>query len=106
MTDAQLGLLGLGARAGSVVVGTGGVRTALQREEVRLVVVAADYSPRTEEKVLRLARAKGVQALTGPAAAELGRRLGRGAVQAVAVRDRNLAAGIIGGEAKKHARRQ
>jgi ribosomal protein L7Ae-like RNA K-turn-binding protein len=106
MTDAQLGLLGLGARAGSVVIGTGGVRTALQRDEVRLIIVAADLSPRTEEKVLRLARAKGVRALTGPQAAELGRRVGRGSVQAVAVRDRNLAAGIIGGDGKKHARRQ
>lgn len=106
MTEAQLSLLGLGARAGSIVVGAGGVRAALQRDELGLVVVAGDHSPRTEEKVLRLARAKGVPALAGPSAATLGRRLGRGAVQAVGVRDRHLVAGIIGGAVKKHARRQ
>ena len=106
MTDAQLRLLGLGARAGSVVVGSGGVRAALQRDDVGLVVVARDHSPRTEEKVLRLARAKAVPVLTGPLAAELGRRVGRGAVQAVGVRDGNLVAGIVGGGARKHARRQ
>lgn len=106
MTDAQLGLLGLGARAGTVVAGTGGVRTALQRDELALVVVAGDHGPRTEEKVLRLARARGVQALTGPSAAELGRRLGRGTLQVVGVRDKHLAAGILGGAERKDARRQ
>jgi ribosomal protein L7Ae-like RNA K-turn-binding protein len=106
MTDEQMGLLGLGARAATVVAGSGGVRAALQRDEVALVVVASDHSPRTEEKVLRLARARGVQALTGPPAAELGRRLGRGTLQVVGVRDKHLAAGIIGSAERKDARRQ
>jgi ribosomal protein L7Ae-like RNA K-turn-binding protein len=94
IADGQLGLLGLGVRAGSVVVGTGGVRSALQRGDLVLVVVAADCSARTQAKVVRLAEAKGVRTLTGPAAGVLGRRLGRGAVQAVGVRDARLAAGI------------
>ncbi len=105
MIEAQLGLLGLGVRARKVVIGTSGVRAALQRGELALVVVASDYGARTKEKVLRLARASGVRALVGPPAAELGRRLGRGAVQAVGVRDQHLAAGIIGGAARKDARR-
>jgi ribosomal protein L7Ae-like RNA K-turn-binding protein len=77
-----------------VVVGTGGVRAGLQRGKVVLVVVAGDRSPRTEEKVGRLARARGIPVLVGPPAAALGRRIGRTAVQAVGVRDVQLAVGI------------
>ncbi len=105
MTEGQLRLLGLGARAGSVTVGTNGVRAALQRGDLALVVVAKDVSGRTEDKVLRLAQAKGIRCLTGPAAVELGRTLGRAGVQAVGVRDAHLAAGIIGETEPVKARR-
>lgn len=94
MSEAGLRLLGLGVRAGSVVVGTGGVRAGLQRGEIALVVLAANMSPRTEEKVARLARARGVPLLVGPPAEEMGKRIGRSAVQAAGVRDARLAAGI------------
>jgi ribosomal protein L7Ae-like RNA K-turn-binding protein len=90
----SLGLLGLGLRAGQVVVGTSGVREGLQRGDVKLVVVAQDRSTRTEEKVSRLAQARGVPLLEGPTADELGRRLGRDSVQAVGIKDAKLAAGI------------
>ena len=96
MDPAQLGLLGLGIRAGHVIVGTNGVREALQKGELQLVVIASDRSSRTEEKIGRLARARGVALLEGPPADELGRRLGRDSVQAVGVRDSNLAKGIRG----------
>ncbi|MGD8726513.1 MAG: ribosomal L7Ae/L30e/S12e/Gadd45 family protein [Gemmatimonadales bacterium] len=105
MTEGRLRLLGLGARAGSLVVGTNGVRAALKREELALVVVAADVSRRTEEKVLRLARAKGIRCLSGPVAVELGRVLGRTTVQVVGVRDAHLAAGMVGETAPMSARR-
>jgi ribosomal protein L7Ae-like RNA K-turn-binding protein len=94
IAEEHLGLLGLGMRAGTVVVGTNGVRAGLQRGEVALVIVAADHSARTEEKVLVLARARHVRTLVGPDARELGSRLGRAPVQAVGVRDAQLAAGI------------
>jgi ribosomal protein L7Ae-like RNA K-turn-binding protein len=86
----------LGVRAGQVVLGTSGVRAGLKLGEVRLVVLASDHSRRTEEKVGRLARARGVPVLLGPEAHELGRRLGRAPLQAVGVRDRHLAAGLGG----------
>lgn len=102
MSDSALGLLGLGARSGVLVLGTSGVRAALQRDELALVIVASDASMRTGEKVVRLAAAKGVTILTGPAAAALGRRLGRSdPLQAVGVRDRRLAGGIIGSPSKQ-----
>jgi ribosomal protein L7Ae-like RNA K-turn-binding protein len=93
--DAVLGLLGLGMRAGHLVVGVDAVRRALQAEELRCVVVAADAGPRAAEKVVRLARGRQVPLVAGPDADALGRRLGRPAVMAVGVRDRALAQGVL-----------
>lgn len=87
--------MGLGVKAGTVVVGVSGVRAGLQRGELALVVLASDHGERTAEKVVRLAQARHVPVALGPGAAELGRRLGRGAVQAVGVRDPLLAAGML-----------
>jgi ribosomal protein L7Ae-like RNA K-turn-binding protein len=100
MTAGRLGLLGLGLRAGQVVVGTSAVRDALRRGDLALVVMAQDHSTRTDEKVGRLARARDVALLAGPPADELGRLLGRDSVQVVGVKDSKLAAGIRGDEAQ------
>lgn len=89
-----LGLLGLGLRAGTVIIGVDGVRAGLQAGRCALVVVAADASPRALEKVVRLAEGRGVPRLVGPGAAEIGRRLGRPPVMVVGVRDPALARGI------------
>ncbi len=87
-------MIGLGLRAGKVVVGTGGVRRELQRSGLVLVIVASDASQRTGEKVVRLAKAKRVPVVIGPDASELGAGLGRGSVQVVGVRDLDLASGV------------
>ena len=88
-------LLGLGLRAGNVVVGVAGVRAGLQRGKLACVVLALDAGPRTIEKVVRLADAKSIPVLRGPAAVELGAGLGRPPVQAVGVADRALARGLM-----------
>jgi len=88
-------LLGLGLRAGNVVIGVAGVRAGLQRGKISCVVLAADASQRTIEKVARLAAAKQVPVLRGPVANELGAGLGRPPVQAVGVTDPALARGLI-----------
>jgi ribosomal protein L7Ae-like RNA K-turn-binding protein len=88
-------LLGLGVRAGNVVIGVGGVRAALQRGQVVCVVLAADAGPRTMEKVARLAEARKVPVLRGPVATELGAGLGKPPVQAVGVTDPALARGLM-----------
>ena len=76
-------------------VGSAAARAGLRRDDVYLVVIAADASPRTEQRVVRLAEVKGIPVVVGPDAAELGRRVGRpGTVQAVGVSDRHMAAGI------------
>jgi ribosomal protein L7Ae-like RNA K-turn-binding protein len=59
------------------------------------VVLARDASPRAVEKVVALARGKDVPIVPGPAADELGARLGKPPVMVVGVRDRSLAEGII-----------
>ena len=67
----------------------------MQQGRVVLVVLAGDHARRTDEKVGRLARARGVPLLMGPPASELGKGIGRTAVQAVGVQDRHLADGIL-----------
>ena len=90
-----LGLIGLGYRAGRIIVGVDGVRKELQAGKCWCVVVAEDASPRAVEKVVRLATAKGVPLLPGPSAAAIGAQLGKPPVMAVGVRDRALAGGMV-----------
>jgi ribosomal protein L7Ae-like RNA K-turn-binding protein len=88
-------LLGLGLRAGNVVIGVAGVRAGLQRGQVVCVVLASDAGPRTMEKVGRLADGKKIPVLRGPPARELGEGLGKPPVQAVGVNDPALARGLM-----------
>ena len=89
-----LGLLGLGQRGRKLVIGVDGVRTAMQGGDIWCVVVASDASPRTLEKVVRLAAGKKIPLVAGPSADAIGMCLGKPPVMAVGVRDRALAAGI------------
>jgi ribosomal protein L7Ae-like RNA K-turn-binding protein len=91
-----LGLIGLGYRARNIAVGVDAVRKELQAGKCRCVVVAEDASRRAVDKVVRLAAARGVPLLTGPGAAQIGAQLGKPPVMAVGVRDRALAAGMVG----------
>jgi len=68
VSDRIVRLLGLGVRAGGVVLGVTGIRAKLQRDGLSCVVLAADASPRTRDKVERLARARGVPIVQGPVA--------------------------------------
>ena len=94
MTERELRLIGLGMKAGSVIVGTSRVREGLKKGQVRLVVLARDYSTRTKEKVARLAKGKGVRIVEGPDSEELGCRLGRKPMQTLGLLDPNLASEI------------
>jgi ribosomal protein L7Ae-like RNA K-turn-binding protein len=90
-----LRLLGLGERSRKLGVGVDATRAQLQRGDVNLVILASDASERAVDKVVRLARARSVTVVSGPTAAQMGDRLGRPPVMTVAVRDRDLAAGIL-----------
>jgi ribosomal protein L7Ae-like RNA K-turn-binding protein len=93
--NGMLGLLGLGYRAGRIVIGVDAVRRELQAGNCWCVVVAEDASPRAIEKVVRLASAKKIRVLPGPRAAAIGAQLGKPPVMAVGVRDRALADGMV-----------
>ena len=99
-----LGLLGLGARSGRVGIGVEATRAMLQRGEARVVIIASNASERAVEKVVALARGKAVPVLIGPEAVIIGERLGRPPVMTVAVRDRDLAAGMLAAVAKPDGR--
>lgn len=90
-----MGYLGLGLRAGSVVVGVDAVRRALQARDCRCIVVARDASQRAREKVVRLANATGVPQVEGPEAADFGAQLGKPPVMVAGVKDAALADGIV-----------
>jgi ribosomal protein L7Ae-like RNA K-turn-binding protein len=90
-----LGLLGLGYRARNVTIGVDAVRRDLQAGKCWCVVVAEDASPRTLDKVVRLAAARDIPLLPGPRAAAIGAQLGKPPVMAVGVRDRALAGGMV-----------
>jgi ribosomal protein L7Ae-like RNA K-turn-binding protein len=90
-----LGLIGLGYRARTVTIGVDAVRKDLQAGKCWCVVVAEDASPRTMDKVVRLAAAREIPLLPGPSAAAIGAQVGKPPVMAVGVRDRALAGGMV-----------
>ena len=95
MSEQVLRLLGLGLRARSVVVGVTGTRAQLTAGKLACVVLAADATARTLDKVDRPARARGIPVVRGPVSDRLGAALGRPPVQAVGVQDRALARGLV-----------
>ncbi|MEP6690174.1 MAG: ribosomal L7Ae/L30e/S12e/Gadd45 family protein [Gemmatimonadaceae bacterium] len=89
-----LGLIGLGVRARTAVVGVEQVRDAAKRDKLALAVVAPDASRHSLDKVVPLLKAKRIRTIEGPTAAELGAAVGRESTAAVGIVDRNLARGI------------
>jgi ribosomal protein L7Ae-like RNA K-turn-binding protein len=86
-----LALLGIAQRAGAVVKGTDATRRALRKGEARLVVLAGDGSETQKNKVLPLARAKGVHCGTLGDRAELGAAIGSGPLTVVGVTQASFA---------------
>jgi ribosomal protein L7Ae-like RNA K-turn-binding protein len=90
-----LGLVGLGARARTAVVGVDLVRAAAMRDKLALVIVASDASRHSLAKVVPLMHARRVNVVEGRGAAELGAAVGKGAAAAVGITDAALANGIV-----------
>lgn len=90
--EAALRLLGLAARAGSVLPGTERAREAIRAGNARLVLVAGDISGNTHEKLVPLLQARGIPYVVGFDRERLGAAVGRAPLSAVAVTDRLLAA--------------
>jgi ribosomal protein L7Ae-like RNA K-turn-binding protein len=90
------GLLGLGLRARTVIVGVEQVRAAVGKGTAALVIVADDASANSRAKVVPLLEARRVRTVGGVTAEWLGDAVGRKATAAVAVADAALARGILG----------
>ncbi len=91
-----LGLVGLGMRGRLVVVGVEQVRIAATKGTLQLAFVAMDVSRHSLDKVLPVLRARRVEVVEWPSAAELGGAVGRETTAAVGIIDQALARGIRG----------
>lgn len=89
-----LGLVGLGVRGRLAIVGAEQVREAARKGTVVYAVIATDVSRHTLDKVVPILRAKRVEILEWPSAAELGAVMGRDSTAAVGIVDKALARGI------------
>jgi ribosomal protein L7Ae-like RNA K-turn-binding protein len=91
-----LGLVGLGARGRLIVVGVEQVRLAAQKGTVQLALVASDVSRHSLDKVVPVLKARHVELVEWPSAAELGGAVGRDTTAAIGIVDQALARGIRG----------
>ena len=91
-----LALLGLGVRGRLVVVGAERVRLEALKGALQLAVVATDVSKHSLDKVVPALRARHVETIGWPSAAELGVAVGRETTAAVGIVDQALARGIRG----------
>lgn len=91
MTDAFLQFLGIALRAGRLIAGEYPCLEAVRAGKGFLLVVAADASPRTADRLIRAARPKGLPFITAYTKEELGRALGQAQRAALLVTDNNIA---------------
>lgn len=88
------GLVGLGMRGRMVVVGSEQVKIKAQKGEVFLAIIGMDASKHSLDKVVPTLRARHIEIIEWPSAAELGAIVGRDVTSAVGIADQALARGI------------
>lgn len=89
-----IGLIGLGVRARTVVVGVEQVRLAARKGQLAMAIVAPDASPNSRKKLMPLLAAKKVPVREGPTADALGGVVGRETTAAIGIVDTSLARGV------------
>jgi ribosomal protein L7Ae-like RNA K-turn-binding protein len=92
--DAALRLLGLAARAGAVLTGTERVREAVRADGVLFVIVAADASANSLDKLVPLLVSRRVPHVVVLDRAALGGAVGRSELSAIGLTDRSFAGRI------------
>lgn len=93
--DEALGLLGLARRAGRAVVGRRQLEDAARNGELRALVLAEDATENARGRLRGLVARTGVPTVELADRARLGNAVGKGAVAAVGVTDRGLAARVV-----------
>jgi len=105
-----LNLLGLAARAGSVLPGTERVREAAREGRLALALLARDASDNSRGKLLPLLQARRIPFVIAFGRAELGGAVGRSPLGAVGITDPDLARQVAllveGQESRQSAGRQ
>ena len=91
-----LGLVGLGARGRLIVIGVEQTKIAAQKGSLQMVLVAQDVSRHSLEKVVPVLRARRIEMVEWPSAAELGGAVGRDTTATIGIVDQALARGIRG----------
>ena len=98
-----LGLIGISAKAGKVAFGTEQVQEGIERNKIKLVIVAEDASDRTKENFIRLATKHNVKMVIYQTIENLSRAIGKQNKAVIAIKDNNLGEEIYkiicGGEA-------
>lgn len=89
-----LDLLGLSARAGALVSGTGAVRTAVREGGVQRVILAEDAAPGQRGKLIPLLDARRIPYHIRFTQAELGTAIGRAPPSAIGFTNPRLAARV------------
>lgn len=89
-----LRLIGLGVRGRGAILGVAQVRDAARRGKLHLAIVANDVAGNSRDKVAPLLKARGIDMISGPSAAELGAAAGREKTAMVGIVDSRLADGI------------
>ena len=89
--DAALRLLGLAARAGALLPGTERVREAARSGAVHFVIVAADTSENSNDKLLPLLARRGVPHAVAFTREQLGAAVGHAPLSAVGITQKHLA---------------
>ncbi|MGE5599419.1 MAG: L7Ae/L30e/S12e/Gadd45 family ribosomal protein [Bacteroidota bacterium] len=89
-----MALLGLARRAGRLVAGTETVAAAVRHGQVALLIVAADLSAATRERLARLADAHHVPMIVALDRARLGTATGYPGRGVYGVTERNLARAV------------
>jgi ribosomal protein L7Ae-like RNA K-turn-binding protein len=90
--DPALSLLGLAARAHALLWGTERVREAVRAGDVKLVIVAADASDNSLDKLVPLLEKRGVPHVVRFDRAQLGDAVGKAPLSAVGLTDASFAA--------------
>ncbi|KJS16899.1 MAG: hypothetical protein VR69_07585 [Peptococcaceae bacterium BRH_c4b] len=88
-------LLGLARRAGHVQSGDAAVRSAIARQKVFLLLIAADAAQRTKKTFDELSASAGLPLYSIGSKTELGTSIGKPHRSVVAITERNFAQGIV-----------
>lgn len=88
-------MLGLAARAGAILPGTERVREAIRAGTVHFVLVAADASANSQDKLIPLLESRAVEYSVALTRDELGGAVGKAGVSAVGITEKNLALRVV-----------